>query len=147
MSNLILTLAGWDPDKHGRKPRKKPTAGKQRATPKSSRLIGRSNIRFNPIIGAYESYHAEKDSHSWKRESPETDFGQRTGKLSDQEIEYFELAIGMNVDKAAALKTYWAAGLSAKEASAQFTSYGYGERTVKKYWSVFNMQLSPLETR
>ncbi len=54
-------------------------------------------------------------------------------------------AAGLDEDRAAELKPYWASGASAQNAALQFldpvtstTKTGYSPRTLDKYWAAFN---------
>lgn len=63
----------------------------------------------------------------------------KDGQLTDRDIELIT-AKKLDISKAARIKYFWALGLSAANCAKQFTERGYSERTISKYYSVFNSE-------
>lgn len=61
---------------------------------------------------------------------------ERSGQITDQEklmlVEY-----KLSVHKAMIIKPHWANNLSTIQAEQSIKKYGYGSRTLDKYWKVF----------
>lgn len=63
---------------------------------------------------------------------------ERNTTLTDEEIELIEER-GLDEVKAARVKPHWARGKSTAIAAGILKERGYGERTLDKYWAVFNL--------
>lgn len=141
--NWMFAAIGYDPEKEGRKPLVKKD-DKKRIAPKQKKLP--DNVKLNTTSMKLEKKTIEDDgSMNWEDTQLEDDFGYRAKTLNDQEINFLESTKNMLVNKGEILKPLWADGMTAQEASDTFAERGFSYDTVRKYWTMFNKNTSPIE--
>ncbi len=145
--NLIKTLRQlwptYKPDKHVIVPPDKPT--------KTKPLSGQYNYENLDIVGKtglVRHAFVEQDGqmiHESDMVTPDTDNGLRQSRLTQDDMSCL-MRRGLDPDKAAFVKPYWAAGFTTEGASRTIKSKtsgqrGYGNRTLDPYWAAFREAL------
>lgn len=145
MSNWILSLIGWDPETDARHPLPKERKAEKRTEQRTVDLP--ADVKTNKVTKKPERYQQiDEDVHDWQTLAVAGPFGQNSSNLTSEEEEYFCTTKNFLLEKGRILKVYWASGMTAKDASRDFTERGYSYETVKKYWAVFNrFSTSPTE--
>lgn len=149
MSNWILALAGYDPEKNGRKMRTRPKRTEEKRTKPQTSHLQHLSVKTNPTTKKLEvSREINENSHEWETVQAQTDYGQRSAVLTDEERDYFSTTKNYTLEKAEILKPLWAAGLTPKQAAEQFNERGFSYDNIRRYFKVFNRHfaLSPTET-
>ena len=133
----------YNPDKHVIVPPDKPT--------KTKTLSGQYDYENLDIVGTtglVRHAFVEEDGqmiHESDMVTPDTGNGSRQSKLTEEDMSCL-MRRGLDTDKAAYIKPYWAAGFTTAAASRTIKSKthgkrGYAERTLDPYWAVFNEAL------
>lgn len=139
MSNWLLTLIGWDPEADARKPLPKTNQPKTEKRKQERTTDLPADVQTNPVTKKPERYLQIEDGvHDWQTVNIGGQFGTNSSNLTEEEEQFFRNTKNFLLEKARILKVYWASGMSAKDASRDFTERGYSYETVKKYWTVFN---------
>ena len=147
MSGSILALlAGYNPEREGRKPRNPKSKTRTRAAPKMPKYDP-NELKTNPITKKKEVHREIEDrEHEWETVKPEDDFGQRPDELSALERHFFRITKNYQENKAEILKPFWAAGETPRETADRFDQRGFSYETVRLYFRVFNRyNPSPIE--
>ena len=139
MSSWLLALAGWDPEDDARKPRqveRKRKVNKRKAERTTDLPEG---VTVNRLTKKPERYEQVKEEvHVWETIPVNVAATRSSSIINPEEEAFFRNTKNFLLEKARILKVYWASGMTAKEASRDFTERGYSYETVKKYWTVFN---------
>lgn len=131
-------LSGYDPDRHARQPMPTPDTDNQRTTPRRGRIHQTDSLRPDKRGKVTIAEQVAESTWQWQSASFQTDYGQRMAVLTPEERHELRHTRGLFEDKAEQLKILWAANYSARQAADQIGEYGFGERTVKTYWALFN---------
>lgn len=143
INKLRRLLPTYDPDKHVITPPDKPT--------KTKPLSGQYDYENLDIVGKtglLRHAFVEQDGilvHESDMVAPDTDNGRRQSRLTPEDMSCLARR-GLDADKAAYTKPYWAAGFSTEGASRTIKSKtngqrGYGKRTLDEYWAAFTEAL------